>query len=49
MQLTQEERYIVEDWLYDSETAFLVEMIMGLLPYEDAKRLADRLTEKEGA
>lgn len=46
MILTDQERERVVDWLFDSETAFLVQMIMDLLPYEDAKRLADRLTEE---
>jgi hypothetical protein len=49
MQLTQQERDVLVDWLFDSETAFLVQMIMDLLPYEDAKRLANRLTENEEA
>lgn len=47
MRLTDEERERVVSWLFDSETAFLVQMIMDLLPYEDAKRLADRLTGEE--
>ncbi len=46
MILTDEERERVVGWLFDSEVAFLVQTIMDLLPYEDAKRLADRLNEE---
>lgn len=45
MMLTEQERERLVEWLFDSEVAFLVQMIMDLLPYEDAKRLADRLNE----
>jgi hypothetical protein len=43
MRLTDEERERLVAWLFDSEIAFLVETIMELLPYEDAKNLADKL------
>jgi hypothetical protein len=46
MRLTDEERERVVAWLFDSEVTFLVQTIMDLLPYEDAKRLADRLNEE---
>lgn len=46
MILTDEERERVVAWLFDSEVAFLVQTIMDLLPYEDAKGLADRLNEE---
>lgn len=46
MILTDEERERVVAWLFDSEVAFLVQTIMDLLPYEDAKRLADGLNEE---
>ena len=45
MILNDEERELVASYLFDSETAFLVELIMDLLPYEDAKRLADSLKD----
>ena len=45
MMLNDEERELVVSYLFDSETAFLVELIMDLLPYEDAKRLADSLKD----
>lgn len=47
MTLTQSERDLVVEWLFNSETAFLVETIMDLLPYEDAKKLADSLKEDD--
>ena len=45
MVLNDEERELVLSYLFESETAFLVELIMDLLPDEDAKRLADKLKE----
>ena len=44
--LTDSERETLVAWLFDSETAFLVELIMELMPYEDAKKLVDSLTEE---
>jgi hypothetical protein len=47
MILNDEERELVVSYLFESETAFLVELIMDLLPYEDAKRLADSLKDNQ--
>lgn len=44
--LTDSERETLVQWLFDSETAFLVELILELMPYEDAKKLVNRLTEE---
>jgi hypothetical protein len=47
LNLTQEERDAVVEWLFDSDVSFLVQAIMDLMPEEDLKDLALRLTGGE--
>jgi hypothetical protein len=43
--LTDREREAIVSYLFDSETAFLVENLMALMPEDELKALGQRLTD----
>lgn len=45
--LTDREREAIEEYLFDSDIAFLVENVMALLPEDELKALGQRLTEDD--
>jgi uncharacterized Fe-S cluster-containing radical SAM superfamily protein len=45
--LTQRERDAIVEYLFSSETAFLVENLMAFMPEDELKALGKRLTEDE--
>ena len=47
LNLTPQERDAVVEWLFDSDVSFLVQAIMDLMPEEDLKDLALRLTGED--
>jgi len=45
--LTDREREALVDYLFDSETAYLVELILEYMPEDEQKRIGVNLTEDE--
>jgi hypothetical protein len=47
LRLTDKQREAVVDYFYDSETAYLVDLLMCYLPEDFIRGMAERLTEDD--